>query len=62
MINHEQEYITWLKQTVYQKISDNLIEHLDKDKIIKYEQLTNLKLLDLIFWSKANLQKKKVVK
>ena len=29
-------------------------EQMDKNKVLKHEQFTDLKLLDLIFWSKAN--------
>lgn len=32
----------------------NEIRLLDREQIIKHERLTDLKLLDLIFWSKAN--------
>lgn len=35
----------------------NKIKQADKKDIIKPERLTDLKLLDLIFWSKANLKK-----
>ena len=57
------EYRHWADSNtgILRMIIDKL-QHLDKEKIIKYEQLTDLKLLDLIFWSKANLQKKKVIK
>lgn len=37
----------------------NSFKQLDKKEIIKHDLLTNLKLLDLIFWTKANKTEKK---
>lgn len=57
------EYRHWANSNIdILRIITDKLQHLDEDKIIKYEQLTSLKLLDLIFWSKANPPKKKAIK
>lgn len=50
-----EEYKIWAEnnQDILQKIRLKF-ELLDKNKIINHKLLTDLKLLDLIFWSKAN--------
>jgi len=52
------EYANWGKNN--QKIIETIktkLRIVDKKEIIKQEKLTDLKLLDLIFWSKANEKK-----
>ena len=53
------EYKKWAKenQQLLNTIRENF-KQLDEDKILNYDLLTDHKLLDLIFWSKANLNKK----
>lgn len=54
------EYKHWAtdNKKLLQTIRDKF-KQADKKQIIKHDLLTDLKLLDLIFWSKANLTKKK---
>lgn len=53
------EYKKWAieNQEIIKTIRENL-KKLDQNKILNFELLTDHKLLDLIFWSKANRNKK----
>lgn len=54
------EYNKWTKdhKDLVKSIRNGFMQ-LDKEEIIKHELLTDLKLLDLIFWTKANKTGKK---
>jgi hypothetical protein len=51
-------YYTWGKNNkeIFEKIK-TMLSQIDKESLIKQDKLTDLKLLDLIYWTKANIKK-----